>query len=217
MMLYPKNNSSLTPLIVLTCLLMTSIAAHSKQLVYQNESVVIDPIFSVEYHPSEVHFETQDFNALLPTCIQALSYIHLKKPQKLTLYAKYVNGSSSFYILGSGKYAEIVVIRKGVCDWGGAVLSMYQLYLKPPHSPGSPVLSDAEVAGLFEDALIRYEKAFGGKNRFLKWLDDATTWMRNSCAGLSSDLCQTPYDSFQPFRKEQLTHYRGPSKEPGSN
>lgn len=195
-------------LLVLVCLVMTSIPAHSKQPVYEKESIIIDPIFSVEYQPSEVHFEMQDFSALIPTCNKALSYIHLKQPRKLTLYAKHVNGNSSFYILGNGKYIEIVVIREGVCDWGGAVLSMYQLYSKPPHPPGCPVLSDAEVAGLFEDGLIRYEKAFGGKDKFLKWLDDATTWMRNSCGGLSSSLCQTPYDSFQPFRKEILSNYR---------
>ena len=191
---------------------MTSFSAQSTPVEAESEMFITDPIFLVEYDPSTVHFGMLDSSVLISACKKALSYIHVSKPRQLTLYAKYVYDGASFYIVGNGKYKGIFVIRKSVCESGGAMLSMYQLYSKPPHPPGCPVISDTEVAGLFEDALIRYEKAFGGKDNFLKWLDKAAELMRNSCQGLQSSLCQTPYDSFQSFRKEILGNYRKSSQ-----
>lgn len=206
--LFKKLVVSLELLFVFTCLAITSPPAQSRPIAPAPDKIMIDPIFSVEYQPSKVSFGKLDPNILMPACKKVLSSMYGPLPKMFTLYAEYEKNEVSIYIVGNEVVLGIFAVRKGICEGGAPELSMYQLYSPPPHSPGCPVLGDAEVAGLFEDALIRYEKAFGGKDRFLKWLDDATSWMRSSCAGLSSDLCQTPYDSFQPFRKELLSHYR---------
>lgn len=167
-----------------------------------------DPIFTLDYDVSKANFEVLRTGVLLPACRKAISSVFKKVPQHLTLYAFHANVRTTIYIVGSEDVNGLFVIRDGVCEGGAPELSMYQLYSKPPHPPGCPVLSDVEVSALFEDTLIRYEKAFGSKDRFIKWLDETTETMRSGCKGLPDIWCPTTYHSFQPYRKKILNDYR---------
>jgi hypothetical protein len=165
-----------------------------------------EPIFSLSYDARYAHFSSLPTKELLPSCEKALS--ELKPiPPALTLYAQYKTPSTSIYIVGAEDLLGIYALRNGRCDAGIPILAILQRHHNPPEPQDSPVLSNSEVLGIFEDALVRYSSAFGGKARFFQWLDTSTVRMRAGCKGPDS-VCPPTYHMLQPALQNVLESYR---------
>ena len=165
-----------------------------------------DPLFSIDYDPRQVHFDSVQTKELLPTCKQDLAG-RIPLPPALTLYARYVTASTRIYVAGTGDDIGIFVIRDGSCNSGRPILSLLQRHNNPPEPEDAPVLSDAEVSAVFTDALMRYARAFGGKRRFFDWVDATTEEVRSLCH-LPPELCAPTYDSFTPALQTLLERFR---------
>jgi hypothetical protein len=182
-------------------------SAQSNPIVRPQSVGIPDPIFSSEYDSKSVHFELLETKTLLPNCKKSLSDMN-PLPQVLTLYAKYNNASTSIYIVGETDNQKILVLRNGACQGGIPLLSVTQTHHNPPLLSDAPVLTDAEVMGLFDDTLDRHEKAFGSKEVFLKWLDMESEDARSGCKGLADLWCPPTYHTLQPVLQEALKSYR---------
>lgn len=197
-------------------LLMTYLAvvfsypAYSKSISRTHDMVNSDPIFIIGYDPHKVHFDQLDTSLLKPSCDLYLSVFKPLLP-KLNIYAEYKRDGTNIYIADAGveHRINIFVLRNGICSGGIAHHSMLQVHFTPPQIGDSPVLTDTEVAELFKDALIRHEKAFGGKVPFLKWLEGTRDWKVGGCNVSSDKWCPGSYDHpIQPFVLEILNNYR---------
>jgi hypothetical protein len=171
------------------------------------ESWTNEPIFGLYYYPNEAHFDSLATEHLLPACEKALSQID-PLPTTLTLYARYSDGSDRIYIAGTKDDLGIYVIRGSHCEAGVPILAMLKRHHSPARRGEAPALSDAEIEGLFGDALVRYTKAFGGKDSFFHWLDSLTEKMRAGCKGQPELSCPQTYHLLLPAQQKQLEAYR---------
>lgn len=192
-------------LVITAIVLFMSCNAHAN-----SENINPNPIFEGYYESRKVHFEMLKTSVLLPNCKKFLT-IFKPLPRQLILYAKYQYHATSIYIVGANLSSGIFVIRDGACDSGSADFSLRQMHSIPSRSEESPVLADAEVRGLFQDALVRHEKAFGGKIAFLMWLEDTTDeWKEGGCKTSSEQYCREPElgHPVLPFVLKILNSYR---------
>jgi hypothetical protein len=171
------------------------------------DEVINDPVFSIDYEPQQVHFDSIPTKQLLPTCKRDLASMK-PLPPSLTLYAQYATASARIYVAGSGQDIGIYVIREGRCDSGIPILALLQRVHHPPEPQDAPVLSDSEASGVFADALVRYARAFGGKKLFLEWLDATTESVLSHCGDRSEYLCAPTYRTFTPALRAVLENFR---------
>ena len=197
-------------LIVACAPLVAGLIAHSAQSAAARSVALEEPIFGLYYYPHDVHFAELKTQELLPACQKALSDI-VPLPTSLALYAQYQDNLTKLYIVGSDDNVKIYVIRHGSCDAGIPTMAILQRHHTPRETIDGPVLSDEEVNELFQDALVRYTSAFGGRKRFFQWLDSLTERARSGCKGQPESSCPPTYFLLQPplqailkdFRKEQ--------------
>jgi hypothetical protein len=195
------------PLFVACLIILVPHLAESNPISQSKNVWITDPIFNLGYDPQSVHFELIETKTFLPICKKILSDMN-PLPRVQTIYAKYTTDSTSIYIVGTADSEKILVLRNGECRSGNPMLSITQTYHHPTYAGDSPILTDIEVMEIFKDALSRHEKAFGGKDIFLKWLDETTDIARSSCKGFSEVYCPTTYHSFQPILQQMLQNYR---------
>ena len=169
--------------------------------------VIDDPLFTFEYDPQTVRFDSVQTSELLPTCKRNLASFK-PLPATLTLYARYTAPAARIYVAGTADDIGIYVIREGACDSGVAIISLLKLVHNPPEPQDSPVLSDSEINGVFTDALKRYAQAFGGRKLFFAWLDEATDAAVRRCGNRSEALCEPTYHSFTPGMRNALEEFR---------
>ncbi len=160
--------------------------------------VITDPVFAIDYDARQVHFDTIDTKELLPACKADLAHVK-PLPPTLMLYAQFVTASARILVAGTRDDMEIFVIRNGRCESGDTRLTLLK--------KEAPVLSEAESSGLFDDALIRYARAFGGKKRFFEWLDTWTEDVRRNCPG-RLDLCYPTYYSYSSALQALIERFR---------
>jgi hypothetical protein len=171
------------------------------------EPWVTEPIFGLYFDPGSVHFDSLPVAEMLPSCKQMLGE-YKPLPKSLSLYAKYKDDVARIYIAGTRDVLGVYVIRNGVCDADVPVLALLKKNHVPPTKEGMPLLTDDEISGLFADALIRYARAFGGKDGFLQWLDSLTEKMRAGCHGKPELSCPPTYHILLPPQQQQLEEYR---------
>jgi hypothetical protein len=153
-----------------------------------------------------VHFDVVLTKELLPSCKKALSEIK-PLPRTITLYGRYDSALTRIYIAGTADDVGIYVLRDGRCDAGIPILALLQKHHNPTEPQDAPALSDAEVIGVFGDALNRYAKAFGDKARFIEWLDASTADVSRGCNG-PENLCPPTYHSYTSLLQNALETYR---------
>jgi len=180
--------------------------ARTSQPAIANSAVINDPLFSIDYDPRRAHFDSLLTKELLPECRKALSSF-APLPTALTLYAQYAANSTKIYIAGADDDIGIYVVRSGRCDAGIPILALLQRQHLPPEPGEAPALSNAEIGAVFNDALARYARAFGGKVQFLQWLDISTEEVRRQCKG-PEKLCAPTYHSFPSELQNLLENYR---------
>ncbi len=86
-------------------------------------------------------------------------------------------------------------------------LALLQLFHDSPEPGDTPVLSNQEVFEIFSDAVLRYARAFGGKERFIQWLDTSTERATRGCNG-PGKLCGPTYRAYGPELQKLLDSYR---------
>jgi hypothetical protein len=169
---------------------------------------VAEPIFGLVYDAQQVHFGTVKTKELLPACKRALSDLS-PQPSALTLYAEHKTPHSRIYIAGTEDNQKILVVHDdGVCSAGVPIVSILQRHHTPREVIDGPALSDEEDRGLIRDALMRYSAAFGGKGRFLEWLDSGTEKATSGCKGQPESSCPPTYQMFQPGLQEVIQQFR---------
>jgi len=157
-------------LVLMAGIPLVGVTSASRNSTDAAKTIVDDPIFGLYYDPNDIHFDELETRDLLPMCRRALSDF-ARLPLTLTLYAQYVHESTKIYVAGRDDNDKILVIRNGTCDAGVPIMAILQRHHEPRVASDGPMLSDSEVSALFDDALARYGRAFGGKDRFLAWLD----------------------------------------------
>ena len=171
------------------------------------EPWITEPIFGLYFDPSKVHFDHLPVAEMLPSCKQMLlEYKPL--PKSLTLYARSRNDATRIYIAGARDILGVYVIRNGACEADVPILALLKKNHVPPTKGDTPLLTDDEISGLFADALTRYARAFGGKDKFLQWLDSLTEKMRKGCQGKPALSCPPTYHILLPPQQKQLEEYR---------
>lgn len=207
--------------LVIACLAVgISYPAHSKSTSQTSKKEVLDIVFEGYYDPRKVHFESLKTSELEPSCSLKLEYIKtyskLKPfPSEFKLYAQYKHDTTNIYIvdLDSRLDVTIFVTRNGICSTGTVDVQFHKTLIP---AEINPLITDAELTGLFEDALVRHEKAFGGKALFLKWLESTRDWKVGGCKEPEDGWCPaSPYDhTILPFIMEIFKNYR--NKSPGT-
>jgi hypothetical protein len=198
--------------LVIACVAMgVSFSVHSKAASETRVKQVLDPLFYEFYDSRRAHFELIKTSVIKECSDLDSSFIPF--PTELKLYAQYKHDTTSIYILDRDEALStaLFVIRNGVCKAGYAEAAIRHIANKSPyHSSSTTGLTDEEVKGLFEDALVRHEKAFGGKAAFLKWLERTRDWKVGGCNETLDGWCpHVPYDStILPFVMEILNNYR---------
>lgn len=166
---------------------------------------IVDPLFTASYDQRVVHFETIKTELIRQSCKWAFDSKDKEyEPKEVALYSAYTSDTSKIYIAGIGDHIEIFFTKNGVCKESG--FPIFSLNQKVTDE--NPLLSDKEVIGVFENYLTRFEKAFGSKIKFLKWLDEETSRMEISCKGQSKSICTITYQSLQPKLQNVLDIYR---------
>lgn len=169
---------------------------------------VENPLFQAYYDQRSVHFESIKTNTFLPSCKKFFSHANTP-PKDLTLYSSYSSGTTRIYIAGTGDNIQIIVLRNGECDSNNfPIFSINHKINSYTNEAVSPILTDAEVTGVFEDYLARNARAFGGKVNFLRWLDEETNRITISCKGQSESICPITYHALQPKLQQLLNDYR---------
>ena len=166
-----------------------------------------DPIFDLQYDPSVAHFSSIDAKDLLPACQkQFLEFDQI--PKTLTLYAQYQDGDWLIYIAGPDDGAGAFKIRGGECHASPPLIALVRQQPNPPAPPKETFLTEAQSIGLFKDALVRHEAAFGGKAAFLNWLIASTDKVRAGCKGLPEISCPPTYRTLPRVLQDILEQYR---------
>ena len=166
-----------------------------------------DPIFNLGYDPQVAHFSSVETKNLLPTCQkQFLEFDQI--PEALTLYAQYQDKDWLIYIAGPDDGAGAFKIRGGECHANPPLIALNRRQPNPPAPPIEPFLTEAQSVGLFKDALIRHEAAFGGKEPFLSWLITSTEKGRAVCKGLPEFSCPPSYHTLPQVLQDVLEQYR---------
>ena len=185
-----------------------SYPAQSKSTSQTYKKEVLDQLFISFYDPRKVRFELIK-TSVIKEC-RDLDSSFIPYPPELKLYAQYKHDTTSIYVLDRDKALStaLFIFRNGICERGYADGALLYVANDSPHSKTG--LTDEEVKGLFEDALVRHEKAFGGKAAFLKWLEDTKDWKVGGCKEPADGWCPAPpYDAtVQPFVLEILNNYR---------
>lgn len=172
------------------------------------QEFVENPLFQAYYDQRGVHFESIKTITFLPNCKKFFSRV-TTLPKALTLYSSYSSGSTSIYIAGIGDNTKIIVLRNGECDSNDfPIFSVNHKIDSYTKVAVSPILTDAEVSGVFEDYLARNARAFGGKVNFIRWLDEETNRIAISCKGQSESICPITYHALQPKLQKMLNDYR---------
>jgi hypothetical protein len=201
-----ESRRACRPLLFVCATLISTFVMRSDYAAVAKHSQFDEPIFSLTYDPSDAHFTQLQTKELMPNCKKALSGI-TPLPSTFSLYAQYITESTRIYIAGTDDDLGIYVLRDGGCEAGIPILAILQRHHNPPLPGEAPALSEPEIAGLFSDALIRYSKAFGGKERFFQWLDTSTEHVRGGCKG-PDIVCPPTYHMLQPALQRALENYR---------
>jgi hypothetical protein len=170
------------------------------------ETDFIDPIFGLSYSAQSVNFDYAGTGDLLRGCSNGVKNARL--PPRIVVFASYENPHRKIYIVGDGDDSALFLIQDEKCSSGIPLLALSQTYHAPPDKGDAPVLSKDEVSGLFQNALERYTRAFGGKGHFLQWLDVTSERMRSGCKGLPNLWCPPTYHSLPADLQAALAAYR---------
>jgi hypothetical protein len=143
-----------------------------------------DPLFGIEYHPSEVHFESA------PDSINKCKSLHSDR-RILFLFGKVVKGNTTFYLVDGWqevslnghdegtRYFEaqsdqgiiVVVSPDGCHDIGaGYAWSPEERERRMAEKYG---ITEDVVSSLIDDAIKTEVQAFGGKKELLQRIDGA--------------------------------------------
>ena len=131
----------------------------------QSRVAMVDPVFSMSYDPTKVHFELAP-PSLEERCPAA------RRGEKYWLYAYWKDGDTEFFLISSPASqltGGAAVIRDGQCTLGNPdwVLTGNPEYHYGEKINGQIHFSEATLKGLASDLLRRYATAFGGKKNLL--------------------------------------------------
>lgn len=167
----------------------------------------VEPIFGLSYSAQNAKFDYVSAGELLKACPTAIRNARL--PPQVAIFASYEGPQRKIYIVGDKDDSTLFLVENEKCSSGIPILALSQTYHSPPDKGDAPALSKAEVSWIFQNALERYAKAFGGKNHFLQWLDVTSERMRSGCKGLPNLWCPPTYHSLPADLKAALASYRG--------
>ena len=168
---------------------------------------VSEPIFGLWFDPREIHFDTIPIGELLPNCKEEIEDQPFSRKAPF-LYATYKSSSANIYVVGDESVWGIYVLKGGrECYTSPANVVLSQTHYKMIGPGNPPLLDDSDLRGLFDDALARYTRVFGGKKRFFQWLDVLTSYDRKACKGYEP-LCPPTYHTLSSTLQHELDNYR---------
>lgn len=161
----------------------------------------VDPIFSMDFDMKSVLFPTISQGDLPSGCNTYFSGLK-KKAGKFKLLAQYFYDNTKIYITEYvNDSVSIFVIRNNLCQFGRADGSLGQF--------AKPILNDDEVVALYRDALMKYERAFGGKRQFLEWLESSPELRVGGCMAKNEGRdCDYIFRRTQPYVIDLVNEYR---------
>src|SRR5262249_21592490 len=171
------------------------------------EQKMLDPLFGIAYDPQQIHFD------LVPEAISKLCPGYRGK--RMWVYAHFKKAETEYFIISFfAKYYPDGPGRASIAADPGTAIALRGNECRDDQSdwvmlgqvnPGNkkPIIVDEAILdGLASDALERYTKAFGGKEKFLAALNE------NPSPGDIAPVLQKHLDQF--MKQSSVLEFPGP-------
>jgi len=173
------------------------------------KTAINDPIFGHYYYPNQASFERIRFSSLGAACLNyERDFYPTSKHPPAYLYGLYEHEITHIWIIGTNDGATLFVRRGDSCVRTNPVIAFWQNYSPASRNPAEPEMSRSEIINVFSDLLVRFEKAFRGKEHFLNWLDDYTEAVQRTCSDPSRQTCPPTWHSLPSYLQDILTDFR---------
>ena len=167
-----------------------------------------EPIFGLSFAPDKARFDTVRLADTPEPCRASLLSEYIPQA-RLLVYADRTESDTRILVLGDRSGGDLLLIRSGTCKKDAVLPALLQNHPVPSAGGGdAPLVSPAELHQVFADILARYARAFGGKQRFLSWLDTLTSALRAGCEGKPGTGCPPSYRMLPSDLQAMLQAFR---------
>jgi hypothetical protein len=171
-----------------------------------------DPVFGHYFYPGQATFKRMPFSSLGKACARYEHdwYTTSTRPP-VFLYGRYEHDRTKIWIVGTDNGATLFLSRDGSCARTDPVIAFWQRLSSAKYKQSEPVMSRSEIISVFSDLLTRFAKAFGGKERFFRWLDEFTEGVDRRCSDFTRLTCEPTWHGLPSYLQVILNDFRSQS------